>query len=70
MIAATLNRAQDSESATVLLSPNRHGQLPTVLVDPRDSDGNIQAGLWLGDGSGGTVYEWTEPARTLRRESG
>jgi hypothetical protein len=66
VIAATLNRAQDSESATVLLTPNRHGQLPTVLVDPRDSNGNTLAGLWLGDGSGGTVYEWTEPAGKLQ----
>jgi hypothetical protein len=66
VIAVTLNRAQGFESATVLLSQNRHGQLPTVLVDPRDRDGNILAGLWLGDGSGGTVYEWTEPARKLR----
>ena len=44
---------------TVILEPNRHGQLPTVLVDPVDVTGRVLFGMWLGDGYDGTKYELT-----------
>lgn len=66
-VAVTLVHPENPEFATVLLTRNRHGQLPTVLHDPLDSDGDVVTGLWLGNGYEGTVYEWTEQAGPLRQ---
>jgi hypothetical protein len=46
-------------TSTVILGPNRYGQLPTVLVDPIDVTGQVACGMWLGDGCDGTTYELT-----------
>ena len=46
-------------TSAVILEPNRCGQLPTVLVDPIDVNGQVAFGMWLGDGCDGTTYELT-----------
>jgi hypothetical protein len=39
---------------------NQHGELPALIVDPKDSEGRVMAGLWLGQMVGrvfdGTTY--------------
>lgn len=32
---------------TAIVEVTRHGDLPAVLVDPRDENGGVLAGLWL-----------------------
>lgn len=70
-IAVSLQRADGAEVNTVVLYPNRSGQLPVVLVDPVDGVGLVVPGMWIGNGLGGTSYRWVEPvgARGTRRRS-
>lgn len=58
-ITVALHRADLVEAATVLLPLDRRG-LPVLLIDPVDSSGRVIQGMWLGDGAGGTIYQWTE----------
>ena len=59
-VIVTLRRRFVKLPGFVLVSVNRRGQLPAVLVDPVDCTGRVMHGLWLGDsdddGPDGTTY--------------
>ena len=59
-VIVTLRRRFAWWPVFVLVGVNRHGQLPSVLVDPVDCTGRVIHGLWLGDsvddGCDGTTY--------------
>jgi hypothetical protein len=59
----------DGARALTCVPTNRHGQMPTVLVDPRDDRGRVIAGIWLGDSedrqADSRLYRLVPP--TLRR---
>jgi hypothetical protein len=64
-IAASLTGPHISRFAPrVDLTPDRHGDLPALLVDPIDNRGRRIEGLWMLDGAGvaaaGAVYRWVE----------
>lgn len=46
------------------LTPDRHGDLPALLVDPIDNRGRRIEGLWMLDGAprsaSDAVYRWVE----------
>jgi len=56
----TLHLSDGSHIGSMGVRPNRHGQLPALIVDPRDSTGREFLGMWLGDvqdrRSDGTAY--------------
>ncbi len=63
----TLHRADGSHIGSMGVRRNRHGQLPAVIVDPRDSTGREFPGMWLGDaqdrhGDGTSYRELTRDA--------
>jgi hypothetical protein len=45
----TLHLSDGSHIGSMGVRPNRHGQLPALIVDPRDSTGRVLLGMWLGD---------------------
>jgi hypothetical protein len=47
-IAVTLILSDGSEAST-RVPTNRHGQLPAVIVDPRDHLGRVLNGTWIGE---------------------
>jgi hypothetical protein len=51
----------DGSQASTSVPTNRHGQLPAVIVDPRDHHGEVLNGTWLGESRDremdGTTYE-------------
>lgn len=57
----TLHLSDGSHIGSLGVRPNRHGQLPALIVDPRDSSGRVFVGMWLGDvqdrSSDGTRYK-------------
>ena len=59
-VIVTLRRRFARWPGFVLVSVNRRGQLPAVLIDPVDRTGRVLHGLWLGDsvddGGDGTTY--------------
>jgi hypothetical protein len=59
-IAVTLVLSDGSKAST-RVPTNQHGQLPAVLVDPRDTRGRVISGTWLGDSKDhrmdGSVYK-------------
>jgi hypothetical protein len=56
----------DGSKASTQVGTNRHGQLPSVIVDPRDSCGRVLDGTWLGESrdreTDGTTYEQVQLA--------
>jgi hypothetical protein len=62
-IAITLVLSDGAET-TVRVPTNRLGQLPAVVVDPRDDGGSILPGMWLGESRDrqpdGTRYQWVK----------
>jgi hypothetical protein len=50
----------DGSNLSARVPRNRHGQLPAVIVDPRDNRGHVVSGMWLEDikahWADGTVY--------------
>ena len=48
MLATLLRQSVMKRSQRILLSLNRHGQLPTILINPRSTAGRIVPGIWLG----------------------
>jgi hypothetical protein len=57
----TLHLSDGSHIGSMGVRPNRHGQLPALIVDPQDSSGRVFVGMWLGDvqdrSSDGTRYK-------------
>lgn len=45
----TLHLADGSPIGSMGVRQNSHGQLPALIVDPRDSTGRELLGMWLGD---------------------
>lgn len=66
MLATLLRQSVMKRSQKILLSLNRHGQLPTVLINPRSTAGRIVPGIWLGEPkdftADGTRYRWLSVA--------
>lgn len=55
----TLHTSDGSTIGSMAVKADRHGLLPAVIVDPRDTEGRTMPGLWLGDTIGqlhGTTY--------------
>ena len=45
----TLHSPDGSIVESIAVTVNRHGQLPALIVDPRDSNGQAMPGMWLGE---------------------
>jgi hypothetical protein len=66
----------DGSKAWTRVPTNRHGQLPAVIVDPRDDQGCVISGTWLGDSRDGrmdgSVYESVQATsnRSFARAAG
>ncbi|GAA3870947.1 hypothetical protein GCM10022381_12590 [Leifsonia kafniensis] len=64
-IAASLTGPHITSFAPrIEITPDRHGDLPALLVDPIDNRGRRIEGLWMLDGAGNptssAVYRWVE----------
>jgi hypothetical protein len=46
----------DGSKASTRVPTNRHGQLPAVIVDPRDNRGRVISATWLGDSKDGPLH--------------
>jgi hypothetical protein len=57
----------DGSNIAARVSTNRHGQLPAVIVDPRDGHGRVVSGAWLSDSrdqwADGTTYQQVRLSR-------
>ena len=66
MLATLLRQSVMKRSQRILLPLNGHGQLPTVLINPRNTVGRIVPGIWLGQPNDftadGTRYRWLSVA--------
>jgi hypothetical protein len=62
IVVTLIGHSVMKRSRKIVLDMNRYGQLPTVLINPRSTDGRIVPGIWLGDphdfASDGTTYRW------------
>jgi len=48
----TLHALDGSKIGMMAVRVNQHGEPPALIVDPRDSEGRVMPGLWLGQMSG------------------
>ncbi|MFC5931922.1 hypothetical protein [Cryobacterium melibiosiphilum] len=66
VLATLLRQSVMKRSQRIVLSLNRHGQLPTVLINPRNVAGRLAPGIWLGEPNDfvadGTTYRWMSAA--------
>jgi hypothetical protein len=64
----------DGSKALTRAPTNRHGQLPAVIVDPRDTSGRVVSGTWLGDSrderTDGHVYQPVQVKSTCWNRAG
>lgn len=60
IVNVTLHDGEAQLRASFAVPTNAFGQLPSVLVDPRDTRGRVHSGLWLGrsrnDGADAPAY--------------
>lgn len=56
----TLHALDGTRLGMMAVRVNRHGEVPALIVDPRDSEGRVMPGLWLCEMFGrvmdGTTY--------------
>ena len=66
ILATLLRQSVMKRSQRIFLPLNRYGQLPTVLINPRNTAGRIVPGIWLGEPNDftadGTTYRWLSVA--------
>lgn len=43
----TLHSSDGSRIGMMAVRVNQHGELPALIVDPKDSQGRVMPGLWL-----------------------
>lgn len=45
----TLHASDGTSLGKLAVRRNQHGDLPALIVDPRDFEGRVMPGLWLAD---------------------
>lgn len=65
----TLHASDGTSHGMMAVRRNQHGDLPALIVDPRDSEGRVMHGLWLADMFGrvmdGTTYRQIRQAQDV-----